>query len=69
MTLQLSAALTHWLLVWGWLQVGESLQVLLAPLEGLYDHLLALRQQHGWEICSRLLAYALALKQAQQLLA
>jgi hypothetical protein len=51
------------------LQVGESLQVLLAPLDGLHDHLLVLREQHGWEICARLLAYALALKHAQQLLA
>jgi hypothetical protein len=46
------------------LQLGETLQVLLLPIKGLADTLLQLKAQHSWAIDSRLLAFALGLDYA-----
>jgi hypothetical protein len=46
------------------LQLGETIQPLLLPVNGLVDQLTRLRQERGWAIDSRLFAYALGLQQA-----
>lgn len=46
-------------------QLGETLQVLLLPLEGLADTLVKLKQTHNWAIDSRLFAFALGLEFAR----
>jgi hypothetical protein len=43
------------------LKLGETLQVLLLPLEGLATELLKLKDNNGWHIDSRLFAFALGL--------
>jgi hypothetical protein len=42
-------------------QLGENIQVLLLPIKGLSGELTRLKQQNGWAIDSRLLAFSLGL--------
>jgi hypothetical protein len=42
-------------------QLGENIQVLLLPIKGLSAELTRLKQQNGWAIDSRLLAFSLGL--------
>lgn len=41
--------------------MGENIQVLLLPLQGLSAELTRLKQENSWAIDSRLLAFALGL--------
>lgn len=44
------------------LQLGETIQVLLLPIRGLTQRLEQLKEERGWGICSRLYALALGLQ-------
>jgi hypothetical protein len=43
------------------LQLGENIQVLLLPIQGLATELTRLKAKNGWAIDSRLFAFALGL--------